>query len=83
MRSVWQTDAADRHAVIQLTGFSTGDTADLVLWFSAVKLAILASATGQKAGTQTVAGTLVTLSTTGLSGDSGYLLCWGAIAPPP
>jgi len=77
----WKTDSADRHAVIRLTGFTTGDTADLAAWFASVKAAILVSATAQKTGVQAVAGTVVTLNTVGLAGDAGYLFAWGAIAP--
>lgn len=80
IRSRLINDAPDRFGVFALLNFSSGDTVDVAPWFSSVKLAVVFATTAGKAGVGTSAGTVVTLTPTGMTNEGGYLVVYGAAA---
>jgi hypothetical protein len=71
---------ADRMAVYALRNLTTNDTVDLATDFTAVKVALFMATTTSQKGICTVAGTVVTIPTSSLAGDAGYLMAWGCAA---
>jgi len=69
---------ADRFVVFSVKGVNTNDTVDLSAWFKDVKLAIILWTTTAKSDKLTgIASNVVTLATTGLAKDGGWLSVWG------
>ena len=60
---------------------NTGDTVDVSAWFKDAKLAsVLWTTTAKRDALAAPANNIVTLATTGLSNDSGWLIVWGSAA---
>lgn len=79
-RPVYIDGNSERTVLYPVHNVTTGDTIDVSGQLSSVKVAIfMATTTGQK-GIPTIAGTVVTLSPTGLAADAGYLLVFGSAA---
>ena len=68
----------DFFGLILLKRVNTGDTVDVSPWFSDAKLATVLWTTTAKADKlATPVGNIVTISTTGLANDGGWLSVWG------
>lgn len=77
---VYSNGNAERTALYAIRNVTTGDTLDAVGEFSVPKQAIFLGTTVGQKGVCTISGTVVTVSTTGLAGDAGYLLVYGSAA---
>ena len=76
----WFEDGrTDRFHLFALKRCNTGDTVDVSAWFKEAKLAAVLWTTTAKADKLAAPiGNIVTLSTTGLNNDAGWLSVWGA-----
>jgi len=71
----------DTFAVFAIRKCNTADTVDVSAWFKDAKLAVvLWTTTAKKDALANPAANVVTLGTTGLANDSGWLMVWGSAA---
>jgi hypothetical protein len=78
--AVYVDGATDRTALYTVRNVTTGDTLDVSGTFSAPKQAIFLGTTAQVKGVCTISGSVVTIPTSGLSADAGFLMVWGGAA---
>jgi hypothetical protein len=77
--AVFEYGITDKFVLFGIKNVNTADTVDVSGWFSAVKLATVLWATTAKSDKLvTITNNVITLDTTGLSKDSGWLQVWGS-----
>jgi len=77
----FQDGKTDTCVVYAISKCNTGDTVDVSAQFLDAKLAVvLWTTTAKKDALATPAANIITLSTTGLANDAGWLMVWGAIS---
>lgn len=79
-RPVYTDGLAERTCLFPIHNVTTGDSLDVSASLSSVKIAVFLSTTASVKGIPTINGTVVTITTAGLSADAGYLLVWGSAA---
>jgi hypothetical protein len=68
----------DRFCLFSIRRANTSDTVDVSAWFKDAKLAVVLWTTTAKRDALTApAANIVTLSSTGLANDAGWLAVWG------